>query len=151
MAKKKSNTERGLWAIAELDPKPDARVLEIGYGPGVGLAEMSSRVSEGTLIGVDLSEVMLAQAGRRNAEAIGSGRLELRVGDAQALDPDLCEFDLVYGINVWQFWTDQAATIAGLRERLGPDGRLALVYMRPPTATATADSVPDGIRLLLQR
>lgn len=139
MAKKKSNIARGRWAIAELAPKPDARVLEIGYGPGLGLAEMSRRVSEGTLIGVDISDVMLAQAGRRNAEAIRSGRLELRRGDAQALDPDLSEFDLVYGINVWQFWTDQAATIAALNERLSPGGRLALVYMRPPTGTTTVE------------
>ena len=139
MAKKKSNIARGRWAISELAPKPDARVLEIGYGPGLGLAEMSRRVSEGTLIGVDISDVMLAQAARRNAEAIRSGRLELRVGDAQALDPDLSEFDLIYGINVWQFWTDQAATIVALHERLVPGGRLALIYMRPPTGTTTGE------------
>ena len=139
MAKKKSNTTRGRWAIAELAPKPDARVLEIGYGPGLGLADMSRRVSEGTIIGVDISDVMLAQAARRNAEAIRSGRVELRVGDAQALDSDLSDFDLVYGINVWQFWTDQAATIAALRERLAPGGRLAMVYMRPPGGTITGE------------
>jgi SAM-dependent methyltransferase len=139
MAKKKSNTARGRWAIAELAPKRDDRVLEIGYGPGLGLADMSRRVSEGTVIGVDISDVMLGQARRRNAEAIRSGRLELRVGDAQALDPDLSEFDLVYGINVWQFWIDQAATIAALHERLAPGGRLALVYMRPPSGTTTGE------------
>ena len=143
MAKKKSNIARGRWAIAELAPKPDARVLEIGYGPGLGLAEMSRRVSEGTVIGVDISDVMLAQASRRNAEAIRSGRLELRLGDAQALDPDLSELDLIYGINVWQFWTNQAATIAALHERLAPGGRLALVYMRPPGATTTGEQVAE--------
>ena len=72
MAKKKSNTARGRWAIAELAPKPDARVLEIGYGPGLGLADMSRRVSEGTVIGVDISDLMLAQAGRRNAAMVAA-------------------------------------------------------------------------------
>ena len=118
MATKRSNLERGRWAVAELAPKPDARVLELGYGPGVALAEMSTRVSQGTVVGVDLSEVMLAQATRRNADAIRSGRVDLRVGDAQGLDPNLSEFDLIYGINVWQFWADQAATIAALRREL---------------------------------
>ena len=137
MARKKSNTARGAWAVAELDPKPDAHVLEIGYGPGVSLALMAERLDGGTLVGVDDSDVMFAQASSRNAAMIRAGRLELRVGDAQQLDPDLRDFDLVYGINVWQFWSDQTATVAALAERVSPSGRLALVYMQPPTGTTT--------------
>lgn len=137
MAVKKSNTERGAWAVAELDPAPDARVLEVGYGPGVTIAEMATKLTGGHIVGVDRSEVMLAQAKRRNKGSVAQGRVDLRVGDAQELDPDLTGFDLIYGINVWQFWPDQAATIAALGDRLAPDGRLAVVYMQPPTGTTT--------------
>ena len=60
MATKKSNTARGRWAVAELDPKPDARVLEIGYGPGIAVEAMAARVADGRVVGVDISDVMLA-------------------------------------------------------------------------------------------
>lgn len=143
MATRASNTERGRWAVAELDPAPDARVLEIGYGPGVALAHMGRRLAEGTLIGVDGSAVMRRQATRRNAQDVKSGRLELRVGDAQQLDADLADFALIYAINVWQFWTDQATTVALLARRLSVGGRLGLVYMQPPIATMTGDQARD--------
>jgi len=121
MARKPANRERGRWALAELDPAPDDRVLEVGYGPGLSVAEACRRVGHGHVVGVDLSGVMLRQATRRNADAIREGRLELRMGDAQSLDADLRDLDLIYGINVWQFWSDQTATVRDLA-------------MRPPAA-----------------
>jgi SAM-dependent methyltransferase len=137
MAVKRDNVERARWALAELAPAKDARVLELGYGPGVALMDTCTRAERGQVFGVDISPVMRAQAGRRNARFVRDGVLDLRVGDAQHLDADLDALDLIYGVNVWQFWTDQGATIAELRSRLAPEGRLALVYMRPPSGTTT--------------
>jgi SAM-dependent methyltransferase len=146
MARKAANVERGQWALAELDPAPDDRVLELGYGPGVSLAEACRRVDRGRVIGVDESPAMLRQARRRNAGSLRDGRLELRVGDAQRLDADLCDLDLIFAINVWQFWTDQAATVRDLAERLGPGGRLALVYMQPPGGSTTGDEAGERLQ-----
>jgi SAM-dependent methyltransferase len=146
MARKAANVERGQWALAELDPAPDDRVLELGYGPGVSLAEACRRVDRGRVIGVDESPAMLRQARRRNAGSLRDGRLELRVGDAQRLDADLCDFDLIFAINVWQFWNDQGATVRHLAERLGPGGRLALVYMQPPEGSTTGDEAGERLQ-----
>ena len=146
MARKPANRERGRWALAELDPGAGDRVLEVGYGPGLSLAEACRRVAHGRVVGVDLSGVMLRQATRRNAEAIREGRLELRVGDAQSLDADLRDLDLIYGVNVWQFWSDQPATVRDLATRLGPGGRLALVYMRPPGGSTTGDEAGERLQ-----
>lgn len=145
MARKQGNVERGRWAVTELAPGPGDRVLELGYGPGVTLAETCRYVPDGQVVGVDLSDVMRAQATRRNRAAVREGRLDLRVGDAQRLDADLTDFDLIYGINVWQFWSDQSATVAELASRLAPGGRLALVYMQPPMATTTSDQAEDEL------
>lgn len=146
MAHKAANVERGRWAVAALSPQPDDRVLELGYGPGLSLSEACRRVTSGHVIGVDVSPVMLRQATRRNAGSIREGRLELRVGDAQRLDADLRDFELIYGINVWQFWTDQTATIRALAHRLAPGGRLALVYMQPPGGSTTADEAGERLQ-----
>jgi trans-aconitate methyltransferase len=139
MAKKKSNTARGLWAVNELAPEPSDRVLEVGYGPGVALEAMGQLVTAGSLVGVDSSDVMKSQASKRNSDLLRNGRLVLHVGDAQALDPTLKDFDLIYGFNVWQFWSDQSATVAALASRLSSGGRLALLYMQPPSGTTTGD------------
>ena len=146
MARTTANVERGKWTLAALDPGPDDRVLEVGYGPGLSLADACRRVHRGRVIGVDESSVMLRQARGRNAAPLRDGRLDLRVGDAQQLDADLCGLDLIYGINVWQFWTDQAATIHDLAGRLRPAGRLALVYMRPPGGSTTADEAGERLQ-----
>jgi ubiquinone/menaquinone biosynthesis C-methylase UbiE len=146
MAHKAANVERGRWAVAELSPRPDDHVLELGYGPGLSLSEACRRVTRGHVTGVDVSSVMLRQATRRNAESIGDGRLELRVGDSQRLDADLRDFELIYGINVWQFWADQTATIRALAPRLAPRGRLALVYMQPPGGSTTADEAGERLQ-----
>jgi ubiquinone/menaquinone biosynthesis C-methylase UbiE len=146
MAHKSANVERSKWALAELDPQPDDHVLEVGYGPGLSLAEACRLVTRGPVTGVDVSDVMLRQATRRNAEWIHAGRLELRVGDAQHLDADLHDLDLIYGINVWQFWTDQTATIRAFAPRLVPGGRLALVYMQPPGGSTTADEAGERLQ-----
>lgn len=137
VAHRPDNVRRGQWAIDRLAPAANARVLELGYGPGVTLRETCRRVCDGQVVGVDLSPVMLRQAHRRNSAFIQSGRLELRLGDAAALDPDLQDFDLIYGINLWQLWDDTLATITDLAGRLRPGGQLALAYMRPPGSSLT--------------
>ena len=38
MSHRASNVERITWAITLLDVKPENNVLEIGFGPGVGIA-----------------------------------------------------------------------------------------------------------------
>lgn len=74
---------------------------------------------DGRVAGVDLSPVMLRQAARRTRTFVTTGLLDLRDGDAADLDPELRDFDLIYGINVWQYWADSATVIKDLATR-GP-------------------------------
>ena len=50
MATRGSNRKRNVWAVGLLDVQPDDRVLEIGFGPGVAIAEL--RASRATRAGV---------------------------------------------------------------------------------------------------
>lgn len=140
MAAKPDNRARAAWAVEVLEPAPTDRVLEVGYGPGLSVAHLARRVTEGRVIGVDPSAVMQRQAVRRNRGAVDAGLVELRVGRAEALDEDLCDLDLILAINTWQFWQPQSTTVAELAGRLGPGGRLAILYMQPPGGTLTGDS-----------
>ncbi|QBJ98758.1 class I SAM-dependent methyltransferase [Rhodococcus sp. ABRD24] len=70
------------WAVAQAE----GAVLEIAVGSGLNLPLYGSQVDH--IVGVDLSEGMLDIARRKVARA-DTARIELRQGDAQALDlPD---------------------------------------------------------------
>jgi SAM-dependent methyltransferase len=67
------NRERSLWVLSLLGVRPDDRVLEIGFGPGVDIRRIAQRVRAGFVAGIDHSEMMLRQATERNRDVIPSG------------------------------------------------------------------------------
>ncbi|WP_147286984.1 class I SAM-dependent methyltransferase [Nocardia otitidiscaviarum] len=137
MARRRANTVRGRWVIDQLALASGSRVLEVGYGPGAVLDDVCRRTANGHVVGIDISPVMMRQAAHRNRSHAQAGLLELRIGDAAHLAPDLRDFDVIFGINVWQYWQDPATVIKDLGTRLRPGGRLALAYMRPPGCRLT--------------
>src|SRR3984957_15042542 len=76
MARRPSNRQRNRGVVSLLAGHPADRVLEIGFGPGVAIAELA-RAGAGHVYGIDHSAVMLKQATRRNAAAIRAGRVTL--------------------------------------------------------------------------
>ncbi|PZG06242.1 class I SAM-dependent methyltransferase [Nonomuraea aridisoli] len=145
MAHRPSNRRRNVWAAGLLDVRPGDRVLEIGFGPGVAVAELSRRVGEsGHVHGIDRSAVMLRQASRRNAAAIRSGRVTLTLGEAERLPLD-GPFDAILAVNTLGHWTAPAERLADLRARLAPGGRIAIVS-QPRAKGATRDTSLEAAR-----
>ena len=82
-----SNVRRNRWAVELIEVKPSDRVIELGRGPGVAVAALASRATQGLVVGVDHSAVMIGQARRRNAHAKeGRVRSHPRAGRAPAGD-----------------------------------------------------------------
>ena len=151
-AHRPSNRQRNRWAVSLLGVQPASQVLEIGFGPGVAVAELV-RAGAGHVCGIDHSAVMLRQASRRNAAAIRAGRVTLvnaPVGQIPAtLDGP---FDAILAVNSLAFWPAPAERLAELRRRLAPGGRIAIVS-QPRCHGATADtsrSAADEIENLLR-
>jgi hypothetical protein len=46
MAHRPSNRQRNSWVVSLLDVRPADRVLEIGFGPGLAIGELSRRVGD---------------------------------------------------------------------------------------------------------
>jgi len=137
MAYRPSNRQRNRWVVALLEVRPTDRVLEIGFGPGVAIAELA-RVGAGHVYGVDHSAVMLREASRRNAAAIRAGRVTLIGASVDQLPPAVDgPFDAILTVNSLGFWPAPAQRLAELRGRLGHRGRIAVVSQpRCPGATA---------------
>ena len=152
MAHRPSNRERNRWVVSLLDVQPTDQILEVGFGPGVAIAELV-RAGAGHVYGIDHSGVMLRQASKRNAAAIRAGRVTLVNASADQLPPALNgPFDVILAVNSLGFWPAPAERLAELRQRLAPSGRIAIVSQpRCPGATAaTSRSAADEIGNLLR-
>lgn len=106
-----TNDDCAAWAIELLEVKSNETVLEVGFGPGVAIKRLSEVA--GHVTGIDQSREMIVQAQARNANAIKSGRVELRHGSVSSLPFADNTFHKAIAVNSMQIWPD---TIAGLRE-----------------------------------
>ena len=138
MAHRPSNRQRNRWVVSLLGRQP-GQVLEIGFGPGLAIAELA-RAGAGHVYGIDHSGVMLRQAARRNAAAIRAGRVTLIRASVDQLPPALDgPFDAILAVNSLAFWPAPAQRLAELRRRLAPGGRMAIAS-QPRCPGATADT-----------
>lgn len=139
MAHRASNRRRNAWAVSLLDVQPEDRVLELGFGPGIAIRELSARAPDGYVCGLDHSAVMVQQAARRNAEAMRRGQVELRYGGAESLHAFEAPFDKILAVNVPLFGDQPAALLENLRRVLRTGGRIAIAFQpRGPDATDEA-------------
>jgi ubiquinone/menaquinone biosynthesis C-methylase UbiE len=124
----RTNQPCAAWVIDLLDIQSNDRVLEVGFGPGVGIQLLARLASAGYVAGVDDSEAMVAQATARNVQAIESGRVDLRHGSVESLPFEDRTFDKALAINSMQVWPD---AVTGLREMcrvIKTGGRIALGF-----------------------
>ena len=106
-----TNDDCAAWAIELLEVKSNETVLEVVFGPGVAIKRLSEVA--GHVTGIDQSREMIVQSQARNANAIKSGRVELRHGSVSSLPFADNTFHKAIAVNSMQIWPD---TIAGLRE-----------------------------------
>lgn len=135
---RQANAPLNGWLVGLLPVGPEDHILEVGFGPGVALAQLLGRVPNGTVTGVEASTSMARQARDRFRDAIAERRLKIHTGDAAPLPFDEGTFDKVSATHVVYFWPDQVATVGELRRVLRPGGVLAVGYQEqdrmPPRA-----------------
>jgi SAM-dependent methyltransferase len=122
MARLNRDMERA--AIAALDPGPDHHVLAVGFGPGVGLAELAPRLPNGALAGIDPSATMLDVARRRNRAAVADGRVVLAQAGAEDIPWPDGSFDGVVAVNSMQLWRPLPVAVREVGRVLRPGGAL---------------------------
>jgi ubiquinone/menaquinone biosynthesis C-methylase UbiE len=136
MAYRSSNRRRNSWAVSLLDVRPEHRVLEIGFGPGLAIVELSRIAHDGYVCGIDHSELMLRVASRRNADGVRRGVVDLRLGSVDDLPSFGTPFDRILAVNATLFWNEPEARLRDLRRLLRPGGLIAVAHQpRDPGAT----------------
>lgn len=136
MAHRSSNRRRNQWAVSLLEVQPTDHVLEIGFGPGIAIGELSRLATRGRIYGIDHSPLMVRRAQKRNDVAVRSGRLQLSVASVEELPSLGGPLDKVLAVNSMGFWPEPEKRLRELRARLRPGGRIAVVSQpRCPGAT----------------
>lgn len=117
--------------IAELDPPPGARILEIGCGTGRNLVKIARRYPGTQCHGLDISQAMLATARGAIRRAGLQSRVLLAQADAAAFDPKplfgVREFDRIvisYALSMIPPWRDVLRHGATM---IAPGGALHIV------------------------
>jgi ubiquinone/menaquinone biosynthesis C-methylase UbiE len=142
-----------LLSLAAIDP--DDRVLDVGTGTGIVPVAAARHLSgTGKVVGVDLSEGMLATARNRAADAGASDRIEFRRMDAEALDLPDCSFDVVVSLFALLHFPAPLRALEEMRRVLRPGGRVVVaIGSRPPLWSVRslvhyAGRVPDAVATL---
>jgi len=125
MARLNRDMERA--AVDELAPGRDDAVLAVGFGPGVGIAELVARMPGGIVAGIDPSPTMVAQARRRNRAAIGAGRVALVRAGAEAIPWPDGAFRGVVAVNSMQLWDPLDDALCEVARVLAAGGQVVTV------------------------
>ena len=102
----------------------DARVLDVGCGPGTITVDLAARVPDGQVTGIDAAGDVLALA-RQEADRRGQTNVRFEVGDVYDLGYDDGTFDVVHAHQVLQHLSDPVAALTEMRRVCRPGGLVA--------------------------
>lgn len=100
----KSNRSNYITLLQDLQVQPEDKVLEIGYGPGVGIELLANTCQTCCINGIDFSPLMYKRASCRNRKFIRNKRVKLLLGDFLNVKINSIDYDKIFCINVVYFW-----------------------------------------------
>jgi arsenite methyltransferase len=113
-------------AVAALEVAAGERILEVGFGGGIGMRLALAAIGDGHLTGVDVSPEIVRRAQRSFRAEIARGRVEVLQGDVTSLPLPDGAVDGAFAVNSVYFWPDLGAGLSELLRVLGPTGRLVI-------------------------
>ncbi len=92
------------WGMSHLKTIAPERIVELGCGGGRNASELLNKYPSSHVTAIDYSEVSVSKASAYNADAIKSGRCEVKQGDVSALALPEEEYDLATAFETIYFW-----------------------------------------------
>lgn len=110
--------------VDHLNLQPDHKVLEVGFGPGVGLNAALKKLQHGSgkVYGIDISEQMVEHAKKQFKNEIERQKVEIHLGSVMELPYTDNLFDSVFHTNCYYFWPSLDQGISELKRVMKPGG-----------------------------
>jgi demethylmenaquinone methyltransferase/2-methoxy-6-polyprenyl-1,4-benzoquinol methylase len=128
--------QNGRWRRAMIDrivPSSPGTVLDVASGTAGVALQLASRTSA-EVVGVDLTQAMLAQGHRNVADAAMGSRIQLVAGRAEQLPFPDGSFDALTFTYLLRYVDDPQATLCELARVVKPGGAVAsLEFLAPPS------------------
>lgn len=122
------------------------RIVDVGCGDGQLARLLAERFDDGSVLGLDLSPVMVRRAQERAGE---HANLEFRVGDAMSLPLDDDSVDLAVSVASIKHWPDPARGVAELGRVLRPGAAFCILEADPECSLSAARSFVAHWRYVL--
>jgi ubiquinone/menaquinone biosynthesis C-methylase UbiE len=116
--------EQKIWQEAGL--APGMKVLDMGCGSGITSGFMADYVCNGSVLGIDPSEKLIAQAELFKHEN-KTANLDFCVGDIYSNDLPENEFDFIYCRLLFQHLREPQKALSSLKKLLKPNGIICVV------------------------
>lgn len=104
--------------------QPTDRVLDLGCGAGWATRLLAKNVPRGTIVGVDLSDQMIAHARESSKEF---NNVEYWLGSAEQIPAEDSFFDKVLSVEAFYYYPDQGRALDELRRVLKPGGNIFIL------------------------
>ncbi len=128
--------QNGRWRRAMIDrivPSSPGKVLDVASGTAGVALQLASRTSA-NVVGVDLTQAMLAQGHRNVADAAMVSRIQLVAGRAEQLPFPDGSFDALTFTYLLRYVDDPQTTLCELARVVKPGGAVAsLEFLAPPS------------------
>ncbi len=121
----------GLAVIDRLELRAGDRVVDIGCGVGATSLSIAAVVAPAPVVGVDISEPMLAAA-RARASRSGCSNVQFRLHDVQDELLEASSFDVAFSRFGVMFFPEPELAFAHVRHALVDGGRLGFVCFQGP-------------------
>ena len=116
----------GERAIQGLDLSGETKILDIGCGCGATTLEIAKAVTQGEVIGVDISEPMLERA-TKTASDMMLTNTSFQVKDVQVDEMPLSYFDIAFSRFGVMFFEDPFEAFKNINHSLKDNGQLSFV------------------------
>ncbi len=104
------------------------QVLEIGFGNGKLICDLSDLATEGLVAGIDFSETMVAEAHKFNRARIDSGQVRIKQASVEAIPFEDDTFHKICTANTLYFWPQPAENAKEILRVLRSGGTFVLGF-----------------------
>ena len=112
--------------IERLDLKSDSKIIDIGCGCGATTLEIAKKITQGEILGVDISEPMLDKA-TETAKEMSLSNISFEVKDVQMDVMPQNYFDIAFSRFGVMFFEDPFEAFKNIHSSLKEDGLLSFV------------------------